>query len=242
MTTYSATDFYNDELNRLHEKQQNANVILNSQNRMAELNDSYRKRYAKYVQILMVLVLAYGVYLAMLLLQKSFPNISQVAIDVVTVVLIFLVAFYLFSATWELYTRSLLNYDELDIPAYDSSGVDVSALEEKGQIFDWETTGNAACIGENCCPNFYDFTTNTCKVVSSTTTMPSSINTTPLSANTMSSSVTTVPVRTGFTTMEYEKIDTAYTSLPFNSASLKRGPNNNVKPIQDVSVLEYSQF
>jgi hypothetical protein len=223
---YSATDFYNDELTRLHEKQQNANVILNSQNRMAELNDSYRKRYAKYVQILMVLVLAYGVYLAMILLQKRFPVIPQIAIDVAIVVLIFLVAFYLFFANWELYTRSLLNYDELDIPAYDSSGIDVSTLKEKGQIIDWETTGNAICVGSECCPNFYDAATNTCNAV--------------MNGNASSiSAFTTLE----YAKLEYEKIETAYTSIPFNSAALKRSPNNkNVKPVQNESVLIHQQF
>ena len=128
MPDFSADKFYKDEFNRLQEKQKNATAIVNSQERLAELNDSYRKRYAKYVQIVMVLVLAIGIYLAAVLLQIKFPAIPQVAVDIVSIVLIFLVTFYLFSAFSELYSRSILNYDEIDMPAYDSSGVDVHAL------------------------------------------------------------------------------------------------------------------
>jgi hypothetical protein len=210
---FTANDFYNDELKRLNAKQQNANSILNSQERLAALNDSYRKRYAKYVQILMVLVLAYGVYLAMILAQKMFPAIPQIAVDGVIILLIFLVSIYLFSASWELYTRSVLNYDELEISAYDASGVDVSRLAEEGQIFNSPGSGGSKCIGEACCedPTKYDSTTNKCK--------------------------------DSFTTLEYTKLDSAYTNVSFNSELLKRSPSaNQVNPLQDMSSLVYSKF
>ena len=160
----TVSSFYNDEVQRLQKKQQSADEITHSNERLAALNDSYRKRYAKYVQMLMVLVSAFAIYLAVVLLQKLFPVIPQVAIDIVTIVLIFLVAFYLFNAGMELYSRSLINYDELDLPAYDSSGVDVTNLAKKGQVFAG-VNGNV-CVGEECCPNFYDKTTNTCSLTS----------------------------------------------------------------------------
>jgi ABC-type multidrug transport system fused ATPase/permease subunit len=147
----TVSDFYNSELTRLQEKQQSADEITHSNERLAALNDSYRKRYAKYVQILMVLVLAIVIYLAVVLLQKQFPVIPQLVVDVIVIVLIFLVAFYLFNAGWELYSRSLINYDEIDLPAYDSSGVDVQELAKKGQVVvDVNATSNP-CVGADCC-------------------------------------------------------------------------------------------
>ena len=160
----TVSSFYNGEVRRLQEKQQSADEITHSNERLAALNDSYRKRYAKYVQMLMVLVSAFAIYLAVVLLQKLFPVIPQVAIDIVTIVLIFLVAFYLFNAGMELYSRSLINYDELDLPAYDSSGVDVTNLAKKGQVF--AGVNENVCVGEECCPNFYDKNTNTCSLTS----------------------------------------------------------------------------
>ena len=211
MSDYTATNFYNDELTRLQEKQQNTNLILNSQERLALLNDSYRKRYAKYVQILMVLVLAVLVYLGAVLLQKQFPFIPQVAVDIVIVILIFLVAFYLFFSFNDLYSRSLLNYDELDLHAYDASGIDISNLAAKGQVFDFQGVSGNVCVGAECCPETYNPNTNNC---------PS-----------------------GFTTLEYEKIESAYTDVTFDSPTLKREPTaNNVEPLQHVTVLSFSTF
>ena len=211
MSDYTATNFYNDELTRLQEKQQNTNLILNSQERLALLNDSYRKRYAKYVQILMVLVLAVLVYLGAVLLQKQFPFIPQVAVDIVIVILIFLVAFYLFFSFNDLYSRSLLNYDELDLHAYDASGIDISNLAAKGQVFDFQGVSGNVCVGAACCPETYNYNTNNC---------PS-----------------------GFTTLEYENIESAYTDVTFDSPTLKREPTaNNVEPLQHVTVLSFSTF
>ena len=215
---YTANDFYTDELNRLDKKQQNANSITQSNMRLTELNDSYRKRYAKYVQILMVLILAYALYLAVILLQKMFPVIPPIVIDVVTIVLIFLVALYLFNAGWELYSRSLLNYDELDLPQYDSSGVDVSKLPE-GQVFDYQ--GINTCVGQACCPvdsHTYDSTTNKCVLTS-----------------------TLQEKKQSFTTLEYEDVKSAY-NLSVTSAEIKRAPNGNVAPIQNNSALIHSGF
>lgn len=269
MSNYTATNFYNDELSRLHEKQQNTNIILNSQERLAMLNDSYRKRYARYVQILMVLVLSVLLYLGVVLLQKQFPAIPQFAVDGVTIILIFLVVLYIFSVSIELYSRSLLNYDELDIPAYDASGVDVSDLAAKGQIFGSQGAGAGVCVGPQCCPGYYDSGNNVC--MSSSITIPplttpslttSSPTTTPSLTTTYSptttpsltttSSPTTTPSTTTpsttttiqtFTTLEYEKIETAYTDTKFDSPTLKREPNaNNVKPLQNLTGLTYSSF
>jgi hypothetical protein len=222
--SYTATNFYNDELDRLQSKHKNANDILQSNERLAQLNDSYRKRYAKYVQMLMVVILAFIGYLAIVLLQRQFPLIPQVVVDLIVMIIIFATLFYLFSAFNELYSRSLMNYDELEIPSYDASGVDVVALASKGQLFGYN--GNVMCVGDQCCPKSYDYGNNIC----------------------MSTTITSIPINTtpkqqSFTTLEYEKIDVAYTNLPFNSNSLKRGPNSqNVKPLQDGSVLTYSNF
>ena len=240
--SYTANDFYKDELNRLQEKQQNAESITQSQERLAELNDSYRKRYAKYVQILMVLILAYAIYLAMILMQKMFPVIPQMVVDIITIVLIFLVAFYLFNAGWELYTRSILNYDELDLPQYDSSGVDVSKFAKDGQVFDFQGNVNFlgnTCVGQACCPvdtHTYDSGLNKCVLKVTAASSPekqsqSAGNPPPPPGN----------LQLPFTTLEYENVNSAY-NLSVTNASLKREPNGNTAPFQNNTALIYSSF
>jgi len=146
------------------------------------LNDSYRKRYAKYVQILMVLILAYSVYLGMILLRKNFPTIPQIIEDIVITLLIFAVSYYLFYAWWELTERSVVNYDELDLPSYDSSGVDLSSLENKGQVVP-EKNGED-CVGEECCPGKYNMESRTCAASTSPTPSTSPAASTAQAAST----------------------------------------------------------
>ena len=153
--SYTAQDFYNDELKRLNDKNENAKSILNSQDRLAKLNDSYRKRYSKYVEILIVLIIAYTLRLGIVLLRKYFPSIPLLAVDIVTTLLIFAVSYYLFTAFWELNTRSNINYDEIEIPSYDSSGVNVSEIDESGRVAGTDNSMDT-CIGEQCCPNNFD--------------------------------------------------------------------------------------
>jgi hypothetical protein len=164
--TYTASDFYNSELDRLNQKQQNLDLISNSNERLAVLNNSYRKRYAKYVEMLMVLVLAYIIYLGVVILQKNVPTVPVFVVDITIVVLIFAMFIYLFSAFWQLSSRNVLNYDELDLSAYDASGVDVSALEQNGQLFAkrGNVTADSICVGNDCCPPsyVYDADRNVC--------------------------------------------------------------------------------
>lgn len=214
---YTATQFYEDELNRLNAKNENAKSILNSQDRLAKLNDSYRKRYAKYVEILVVLIIAYTLRLGIILLRKYFPTIPLLVVDIVTTLLIFAVSYYLFNVSWELRTRSNINYDELEIPAYDSSGVSVSDIDENGRV---PGSGNSldTCIGEQCCPGNFNNAEQKCN-----------IQATPVQT-------TTQPPASPFTTLENVAND-----LPFNSPELKRESTMNVKPSEHTTSLNYSK-
>jgi len=214
---YTATQFYEDELNRLNAKNENAKSILNSQDRLAKLNDSYRKRYAKYVEILVVLIIAYTLRLGIILLRKYFPTIPLLVVDIVTTLLIFAVSYYLFNVSWELRTRSNINYDEIELPSYDSSGVNVSDIDENGRV---PGSGNSldTCIGEQCCPGSFDTEKQICNIPATPT------------------QTTTQPPASAFTTLENVAND-----LPFNSPELKRESTMNVKPSEHTTSLNYSK-
>lgn len=204
-------DFYNNELERVKEKQKNADAILNSQQRLSELNNSYRKRYAKYVEILMVLILSYLFYLGVVMLQKMIPTIPQLLVDVVTVVLIFLISAYLFSASWELYNRSVTNYDELDMNLLDSSGVTIPDNSD-GYGNDLSNDANSnGCNNEKCCSEGTMYSNGQCVISSS--------------------------LKQNFSTLETAYTN----SMSFNSPLLKRDSNSqNVIPLQDKTHLVYS--
>jgi hypothetical protein len=192
---YTAGQFYNDEYNRLINKQDQAVKVLGSQQRLSALNDSYRKRYAKYIEMMMVLILAYAIYLGVSMLQKSVPAIPSLVVDVVIVVLILFVVFYMYFAFMTLMSRDVLDYDELDIPPI-RDGTGVVPLDASGQAAAVGTgllgPSGESCVGSDCC---------------ATTT---SWNETTQKCN--------------FTTLEFSPIDRAYTDLSFQDSSLKRAP------------------
>lgn len=205
MTSYTTTQFYNDEYKRLEAKKKQVDGVLNSQYRLAALNDSYRKRYAKYIEILMVLILAYAVYLGISTLQKNVPGIPELVVDTAIIVIMALVTFYLFWAIYELTTRNPLDYDELDIPAI-NDGTGILPLDASAQAAAVGTgllgPSGESCVGSQCCPDtsgaYWNPATNKCDGQSK--------------------------VVQEFTTLEYSSVERAYTDMSFQDASLKRAP------------------
>lgn len=163
--SYTASDFYKDELLRLENKKANVDSIMNSQDRLAKLNEGYRKRYAKYVEIVIVLIILYALNTGIVLLHRNFSDvIPEFIVDLIKVLIIFYAGYYLFTAYLELSTRSLINYDEIDSPAYDSSGIDVSKLVEDGMVLKSTENPIDTCVGEECCPGRFDSTIKRCVV------------------------------------------------------------------------------
>ena len=213
--SYTATNFYNDEKTRLQQKQQNADAIMNSQKRLAALNDSYRKRYSKYTEILIVLIVAFSINLGMVVLQKQVPSIPQIVFDGVFVVVLVVVFIYLFSAISELYNRSLMNYDEVDLPEYDDSKTKTTPEDAANSSYDAGDLlkmKDETCVGSNCCPTGYTYNSEQNKCAA-------------------------------FTTLEQTLVENAYTHTPFNDPGLKRSQTSeNVNPLKESTSLNYSTF
>ena len=164
-TSISESDFITQESNRLNMKKQNVDTAVAAQHRLTELNDSYRKRYAKYVEIFVVLIFIFLAYLAINMLQEKVPQIPGVVFDGLFLGLLLILAFYLWFAFVELSSRSRTDYDEIDIPPVDDPNlqVDIDTLLKKGQITD-AIAGNANCVGAACCSktNPWNTETSTC--------------------------------------------------------------------------------
>jgi hypothetical protein len=144
------TSYITDESNRLDSKLKSVDAAYNAQMRNAVLNDSYRKRYAKYVEIVTILILAVIAYLAISYLQSKFPSLPAALFDGLTIIILSLVVLYLLFSFFELYTRSNMNYDEIDLPPLDVSGV---TMNTQGNTVSAARTANngLVCTGEECC-------------------------------------------------------------------------------------------
>lgn len=243
--SYTADKFFQDETKRLTEKNDQATKLAESQQRLTLLNDSYRKRYAKYVQILMVLVLAYIAHLALTSLQQRFPVIPSILFDIAIILLIFLVSYYLFNAFGTLTTRSPTNYDELDIPAMNNgSGVDSQKILNSGQLSTSSLDiSGGICVGESCCPQGYDWNqdTNSC-VIMATGSSGSAYNPVTGSYSTYMSTIVSgknVVTFDSFTTREYSPVNQQ--EVRSDDPSLKRSPDGgNIVPTYVDTSLEFS--
>jgi hypothetical protein len=146
------TQYIADESNRLDSKLKSVNAAYNAQMRNAVLNDSYRKRYAKYVEIVTILILAVIAYLAISYIQSVFPSLPAALFDGLTIIIVSLVVLYLLFAFFELYTRSNMNYDEVELPPQDVSGVTMNNAIIGNTITAARTANNGlVCTGEECC-------------------------------------------------------------------------------------------
>jgi hypothetical protein len=163
------TQYITDESNRLNSKLASVNDAYNAQMRNAVLNDSYRKRYSKYVEIVTILILATIAYLAISYAQSMFPSLPSTVFDSLTIIVVALVVLYLLFAFFELYTRSNMNYDELDIPPQDVSGVTVNSSPIGNAVAAATTANNGlVCTGPACCEDSTSWDDSLKKCVSKT--------------------------------------------------------------------------
>jgi hypothetical protein len=160
------TNYITDESNRLESKLKSVNAAYDAQMRNATLNDSYRKRYAKYVEIITILILAVIAYLAISYAQSMFPSLPATLFDSLTIIIVSLVVLYLLFAFFELYTRSNMNYDEIALPPQDVSGVTMNSAVIGNTIAAARSVNNGEiCTGPTCCEpgqTKWDEVTKTC--------------------------------------------------------------------------------
>jgi hypothetical protein len=164
-TNIDANTYYNSEQTILQNLTEQAGLLSSSQHRHSLLNDSYRKRFSKYVQILMVLVLAFITYLGITMIQRSFTFIPTLVFDMIIIVLIVAVALYVVYTGSTLFIRDNTNFDEIDAqPLEDGSGVDVKALLEAGKLSPDTLVNGKICVGQECCPTGFtwDASNNKC--------------------------------------------------------------------------------
>lgn len=134
-------DFVNTQIGLL-------NTQKESQDRLTQLNDSYRKRYSKYVEMMIVVIFAVIVYLGAQFLSKIFPSVGGTVADTINVVVFIAVVIYLAITIYKLNIRDNTNYDELDIlPVAGTDGVHPSASE--GQLSAYALA--SSCKTADCC-------------------------------------------------------------------------------------------
>lgn len=145
-------DLVQRENQRLEHKQEQIDEARESQNRMLNLNDSYRKRYSAYLKMIAVLTIALVIVWLMRLLPNYLPFIPSIVFDIVVIIVVFLGFVVLYFQYTEIQKHNPLNYDELNYPGpeFKKIGIPTSTpTPTPGTGF-----GPFGCIGPQCCgPN-----------------------------------------------------------------------------------------
>jgi uncharacterized membrane protein len=112
----SVSDYVDKEYNRLNEKRSTIDDLVSAQKRAIILNESYRKRFTRYMRIVMIISAIVVVYLGVFALRKMMPAIPEMATDIFLALVFFIGAVLCINIILELMSRSVTNYDELDLP------------------------------------------------------------------------------------------------------------------------------
>ena len=108
----------NAEYTRLNTKKLEVDAAISGQKRAIRLNDSYRKRFSRYTQIVINISLILILYLGIIALKKALPVIPGWITDVILGIAMVVAFISSILTLQEINTRSILNYDELDLPPY----------------------------------------------------------------------------------------------------------------------------
>jgi hypothetical protein len=144
----------NLENKRLTDKKAQVDTALQSQQRAISLNDSYRQRYAQYINIIIVIVVCLIMMIAVNMLGNLFTSVPSFIFDIVIFV-IFIVGVYLcYSIFIQINRRSKMDFSKLDIQGLNIQGnaAVVAAQTKAASIGDLLGTINLDyCVGSDCC-------------------------------------------------------------------------------------------
>jgi hypothetical protein len=111
-------DVINNEYSRLSSKKLEVDTAIAGQQRAVLLNESYKKRFSRYTQIVMIISFTILLYLGILVLKKLLPVIPEWVLDVLFGLILCVAVLYCISIAQEISVRNVTNYDELDLPPY----------------------------------------------------------------------------------------------------------------------------
>ena len=144
------------EKNRLEMKQKSVDDALFGQKRITLLNNSYRLRYADYVNIIVTITIALVIFIGISMARRYLTIIPSIVYDILVILLISVTCIIIYYKYTNILTHNKINYDELDYnPPTILSDKDKKKLEaeRKTNILN---TGDllgefGTCIGAQCC-------------------------------------------------------------------------------------------
>jgi hypothetical protein len=155
------------EKDRLEQKKQSVDNALVGKQRAIGLNEAYRMRQSQYMKMKIVVVIVLAIFIGTTLLSRRYPIIPPFVITLINIIVIFGGSIYCLLIYASITSRSMMNYDELDLKGptvLSGSEVDANQIAA-GKAGDLLGTINpAGCAGAECCDidTIWDITTSKC--------------------------------------------------------------------------------
>ncbi len=145
-----------------------------SKKRIAELNESYRRRYTIYTKMIATVTFAVIAYIIILNLGDRIPTVVG---DIFTVIIALTTTYFLYSYIVELSIRDKANYDELDLSTIvDPSNSMLKTISRgpagSSDVLDSVFDSNNYCVGDECCDVGLKFDTTKGKCVLNSSVIP----------------------------------------------------------------------
>lgn len=135
-----------DESDRVNKKTQSVDYAISGQKRDIQLNESYRKKYVVYTNIVICIVIALLVYIVFSSINLAYGSFSSFAMNSLSFLLLGICIVYIMYSVNTLYSRDPLNFDELVLPA-PIIGSNVKVQDSSTKYID--NYGN--CANGECC-------------------------------------------------------------------------------------------
>jgi hypothetical protein len=151
----SLNDILNREKTRLDAKKTLVDDEIAGRKRIVDLNESYRKKQAQYVYIIIVLIFALLLYIMIIKIKTFIPLIPDSVVDLLTFFLGALTCLYLYILIKDIYSRDNMNYDQLNLAAPITATDEETLQKQKSAALTGDLLGSIAnpntCVGESCC-------------------------------------------------------------------------------------------
>jgi hypothetical protein len=168
-------DIVDTEKKRLLMKKQNIDNALETKQRTAILNESYRQRYADYTRMIILFIVFLVLWLGVYIAGNYFPIIPSFVINILMIIIITAGIFTFYFAYLDIAKRDNMYYDQINLDGPTILTPDQIAKKTKEQADAGNLLGSlilAGCIGNDCCSTgtIWDASNSVCVIKTDTTT------------------------------------------------------------------------
>lgn len=158
-------DIVENEKERLLLKKGSIDSALTNKNREMILNDNVRKKYARYTDLMIVIIMTIICFLIILLLSNTFPIIPEPIITILTIIVVSVGIINGIYILYDIVIRDPLYFDRLNVPP-PVAKLTPQQLAVQSQSGDLLSSMTQVCNGQECCDDqvgtIWDPSSSTC--------------------------------------------------------------------------------